>query len=400
MRSFQLTFWIIFLLIYALFTVGSMQGFATLLSSVKKCMFRKLFISFSVLVISTMIFLYVWPGDVRTSDKYALYIIFNSILFIDFIFKIPLTLLFFISLFAKKKKTKQTLNWIGTIISGIVSLVMLYGMIWGKNDMVVNRVELGYSNLPKSFDEYRVIQFSDTHLGSFMGSQKLLKKAVEKVQKEDADLILFTGDLVNNFSNEVLGWDKIFTTLTKDVKSYSILGNHDYGNYSRWDDEESKEENFQNLLLAHENFGFRLLRNENIKLRSGTDSIYLAGVENWGHPPFPQYANLEQALSGIPENTFTILMTHDPAHWESLVDGKEKIELSLSGHSHGLQWGLKPAGIPFSLSFRVRKNWGGLYGQPGNYLYVNTGFGTVGIPWRIDMPAEITVISLKRIEVD
>ncbi|MBK6284947.1 MAG: hypothetical protein IPF54_21980 [Draconibacterium sp.] len=143
-----------------------------------------------------------------------------------------------------------------------------------------------------------------------------------------------------------------------------------------------------------------MLNNEHAKLNSKTDSIYIVGVENWGHPPFPQYANVEKALAGVPKNAFKILLTHDPAHWDEVIKYTGDIALTLSGHTHGLQWGIMRAGITFSLGYLARHNWGGLYKFNDSFLYVNTGLGTVGIPWRINMPAEITVFTLKRVEVD
>jgi predicted MPP superfamily phosphohydrolase len=346
-----------------------------------------------------MILIYIWPGDIRNSSSYTLYSVFNGVLFIDLTFKVPLSLLYVFSLFLKNVTKRKTISWIGIIISGCVSGVLLYGLLSGKNEVAEQRIELEFTNLPKSFDGYKVVQISDTHLGSYT-SNRVMRKVQKEIQSIQPDLILFTGDLVNNYSNELKGWDSIFQGITSNKNSYSILGNHDYGNYSDWKRETDKVDNFKSITESHKEFGFRLLRNENTTITAGTDSIYLIGVENWGHPPFPQYANLERALSGVPENSFKILLTHDPAHWESQIDGKEKIELSLSGHTHGLQWGIKTGGIPFSLSYFVRKNWGGLYKSGNSYLYVNTGLGTIGTPFRIDIPAEITLIILKRVKVD
>ena len=225
-------------------------------------------------------------------------------------------------------------------------------------------------------------------------------KASRIVNDLQPDLLFFTGDLVNNFAGELKGWENVFKNLSNRFASYSILGNHDYGNYSRWENDEAKEENFKKILRAHEAFGFELLRNENVRIYSGSDSIFLMGVENWGHPPFPQYADLEKAMNGVDKSSFEILLTHDPAHWESLIEGKKDIELTLSGHTHGMQMGIKPAGILMSPAYWIRKYWGGLYGTENSYLYVNVGLGTIGIPFRIDNPAEITLITLKRVKID
>jgi predicted MPP superfamily phosphohydrolase len=393
-------FWIYLILFYILITFGTVQVLVQLAKAKHKNRFRLSIYLFAIGLIISMVLLYIWPGDIRTTKNYSLYYYFNGILLLDFFFKIPLSFFFIICKLFFNNNNRKTVGWIGLIISGSLSLTLLYGILFGRNDISINKVELEFASLPKQFNNYKIVHISDIHLGSFIRTKQLMNNVQIKIQEINPDLILFTGDLVNNFSYELDGWDTIFNSINMAGKSFSILGNHDYGNYSNWENESDKIENFNILTESHNKLGFKLLRNENTVISEGTDSIYIIGVENWGHPPFPQYANLEQALSGIPINTFKILLTHDPAHWESQIKGKKNIELTLSGHTHGLQLGFNKAGIPFSLSYLTRKNWGGLYKSNNTYLYVNTGLGTVGIPWRIDMPAEITVITLKRVEVD
>ncbi len=395
MRSFLMIFWIFFILFYVLITLGTLQVLIHLIKTKFKIRISRIFILLSIALISTLLLLYIWPGDIRNTKNYSLYYIFNGILLLDFIFKTPLSLFFVIGRLLFKNKKRRIVYWIGLIISMSLSLVLFYGIVFGRNSLSIQKVELEFSTLPKEFDNYKIVHISDIHLGSFLHSKKLMKNVQSQIQNIKPDLILFTGDLVNNFSYELDGWDTIFNKINSTEHSFSILGNHDYGNYSNWKSESDKIENFNILTRAHSSMGFELLRNENSVISVGTDSIYIIGVENWGHPPFPQYANLKQALAGVPSNAFKILLTHDPAHWEAQIDGKKDIQLTLSGHSHGLQLGFVKAGIPFSLSYLTRKNWGGLYKSNNNYLYVNTGLGTVGIPFRIDMPAEITVISLR-----
>ena len=400
MRSFQLLFWIFLIVFYILITFGTSQVLVQLANSKLKFRIRISIILFAIGLIVTMFLLYIWPGDIRTTKNYSLFYSFNGILLLDFIFKIPLSFFYIVGKLFSQKNKQIVIGWIGLIIAGCLSLTMLYGILFGRNDISIKEVEIEFSTLPEQFDDYKIIHISDIHLGSFVYSKQLMKNVQSEIQNINYDLILFTGDLVNNFSYELDGWFTIFNEMNKPDRSFSILGNHDYGNYSNWENESDKIDNFNTLTESHIKLGFHLLRNENAVIAEGKDSIYIIGVENWGHPPFPQYANLEHALSGIPENAFKILLTHDPAHWESQIDGKKNIELTLSGHSHGLQLGIVKAGIPFSLSYLTRKNWGGLYKSNNIYLYVNTGLGTVGIPWRIDMPAEITVITLKRVEVN
>ncbi|HPE75214.1 MAG TPA: metallophosphoesterase [Draconibacterium sp.] len=321
------------------------------------------------------------------------------ILSVDFIFKIPLAISFIIGVFINQKQ-KSIIYLTGLILSIGASTSVLYGFVFGTKDLIVNNVELEFPNLPGNFNGLKLMQISDTHLGSFLHSNKLMLKVQNETRKINPDIILFTGDLVNNFSNELVGWEGIFKDITQNKECFSILGNHDYGNYANWKNEEEKIENYNQIISANSTFGFKLLNNEHAKLKSKTDSIYIIGVENWGHPPFPQYANVEKALAGVPENAFKILLTHDPAHWDEVLKFTGDFGLTLSGHTHGMQWGIMRAGITFSPAYFARQKWGGLYKFKNSFLYVNTGLGTVGIPWRINMPAEITVFTLNRVKVD
>lgn len=399
MRTFQLLSIMLFLIFYALITFGAIKGLlAIALPGNRKLVFRiMLIISFVVLI--SFILLYIWPLTTRNTKEYTLHLIFNAVLSIDFVFKIPLALSVLIGIpFAVRRKS--VIYSIGFILSIATAVSVLYGTLFGRNNLVVNKVELEFHSLPTSFDGFKIVQISDLHMGGFMNSKQLLNRVKTETDEIDPDMVLFTGDLVNNFANELDGWKEIFQGITKNRDCYSILGNHDYGNYTNWKNETDKIENFNQIVSSSELFGFKLLNNNHILLKTESDSIYIIGVENWGHPPFPQYANLEQAMNGVPKNAFKILMTHDPSHWDQIIKQRCDIQLTLSGHTHGMQWGIIKAGITFSLSYFTRKNWGGLYKYGHSYLYVNTGLGTVGIPWRINMPAEMTVINLKRVEID
>jgi predicted MPP superfamily phosphohydrolase len=356
-------------------------------------------IIWSIAIIVSFVLLYIWPFTSRNTQNYSVHLIYNVILSVDFVFKIPLTLFFIIGVFSSTRK-KSVIYLMGFILSMAVSCSVIYGALLGKNELVVNNVELEFANLPKNYNGFKILQLSDIHLGNFLNSKKIMHKVKLETDKINPDVILFTGDLVNNFSSELEGWDNVFQEITNNRDSYSILGNHDYGNYTNWKSETNKIENFNKIVSTQSTFGFKLLSNANVKLKSGNDSIYIIGVENWGHPPFPQYAKLEKAMNGIPENAFKILMSHDPSHWEEVIKKRNDISLTLSGHTHGFQWGIIKAGITFSLSYFARNDWGGLYKQNESYLYVNAGLGTVGIPWRINMPGELTIITLKRLEID
>lgn len=399
MRSFQILYLLLFWGLYGFMSYASIVSLKRTILSTTKNWIAKLLVVYSVGLLLSFFLLYVWPNSARETGEYSIYLMYNSLLALDFVFKLPLTVFFLFSFILPRKKA-TTVHFIGLIISICVGSSVIYGVLLGRNSYVVNRIELEFENLPERFDGYKIVQISDTHLGGFIHSKKIMNKTKREIETINPDLLLFTGDLVNNFAKELRGWQGLFTELTQNKKAFSILGNHDYGNYSSWESETAKEENFKKIVDANQSYGFKLLRNEHVKLYSGNDSIFLIGVENWGHPPFPQYANLEKAMAGVTKNTFKILMTHDPAHWEAVVKKRQDVDFTLSGHTHGMQWGIKKAGILFSIASLAHTNWAGLYCYGNSQLYVNTGLGTVGIPMRINMPPELTVFTLKRVEID
>ncbi|MCG6187776.1 metallophosphoesterase [Maribellus maritimus] len=394
MRSFQLLYILLFAGFYILVCLGAYFNLGNLLRNKS---FKIGYWVYVIMFIFFFVFLYIYPNQPGEADNYFTYFYFNAFLFIDLTLKIVLSLFYVLS---KLFRSGKVVPFAGLIISIGLGLTMLWGLSAGKNKIKTKNEELYFATLPEGFENFKVVHISDIHLGSIRKSSRLLTEVEKEIRDVNPDLILFTGDLVNNFSYETEGWNGIFNKLNSGGTSFSILGNHDYGDYMNWKTESLKKDNFEEIVLSNSNLGFQLLRNENKVIYRGTDSIFVVGVENWGHPPFPQYANLERAGKGIPNDAFKILMTHDPAHWETVVKENGHYQLTLSGHTHGLQWGIKLGGIPFSLAYLTRKNWGGVYQDGDNFLYVNTGLGTVGIPWRIDMPAEITVFTLKRAKID
>ena len=399
MRAVPFVYLLLFIAFYVLISLGANQCLSELVSFKRRKRIKLLIILTSIFFIITFIYLYIWPLNARNTSNYTWNLFFNAILSIDFIFKIPLTLSLLTGWFFKEIR-RPIIHFLGFIISLCLSSSVLYGTIFGEKELITNNVNLELNSLPPAFDGFKILQYSDTHLGSFIVSDRIMKKTSEKVKELNPSVIMFTGDLVNNFGNETDGWDSLFNAINENKKSFAILGNHDYGNYSNWKSDSVKNRNFDEIINDHYKFNFILLRNENYKLKLGNDSIFIIGVENWGHAPFPQYANLDKAMLDIPEQSFKILLTHDPAHWESVVKERQDIAVTLSGHTHGMQWGIKKAGITFSPAYFVRKYWGGLYNFGNSFLYVNTGLGMVGVPWRINMPGELTLITLKRIEVD
>ncbi len=399
MRTFQIIFLVVFIAIYLLTSFGSFYSLKKIVVHRRQRMINMIFPILHLLILFLFFVLYIYPFQPSQSGNYSFYLVFNIFLFAVFMFNIPLAFAALAHrIFGRKKE--PVLPYAGLLIAIPLASLILYGTIAGAASFREVHHELNFSNLPPAFHNYRIALITDTHLGGLLNAEKKLKKTARYIDNAEPDLVLFAGDLVNNFAYEADGLEKLFGEITRNRDSYSILGNHDYGDYSRWNSDSAKKENFNGILRAHEKMGFRLLRNEHETLVRGGDSIFISGVENWGHPPFPQYADLEKATENIPSDAFTILLTHDPAHWESIIKEQDDIALTFSGHTHGMQWGIKLAGIPFSLAYLTRKYWGGLYRSGNTALYVNTGIGTVGMPWRLDMPAEITYITLKRSEIN
>lgn len=399
MRSFQLISLILFLGFFLLTTFGTYRNLKAITQNHMKKVLKAGFMIFHILVFILFIYLYIYPNQPRGASNYSIYMIFNFVLFALFIFNIPNALAFLLHSIFRRRKA-PVIPMAGFIIALSIVIAMAFGTIQGPRQLKTVYHQLNYDDLPESFDGYKILLFTDTHLGGMLFPKTLFNKAAEVADDVEPDLVLFAGDLVNNYSHETRNIHDLFLPITRNRQSFSILGNHDYGDYSDWDNESLKRDNFNGILKSNSDLGMQLLRNEHTVIKRGTDSIYIAGVENWGHPPFPQYANLEAALDHIPAGAFIILLTHDPAHWESQIENKKDIQLTFSGHTHGMQWGIKLAGIPFSLAYLTRKYWGGFYGNNNSRLYVNTGFGTVGVPWRLDMPPELTVITLKRVKAD
>lgn len=273
---------------------------------------------------------------------------------------------------------------------------MAYGIISGAHDYRVKRIVVKLPNLPKSFDGMRIAQVSDIHSGSFF-NKTAVKGGVEMAMKEKPDMIFFTGDLVNNESTEVKEYIDVFNKLRAPLGVYSVTGNHDYGDYKSWSSKEDKQQNFKDLMEAHKLLGFDLLMNENRFVEQGGEKLAILGIENWGAGRFSKYGKLDQAYAGTEEASAKILLSHDPSHWDAQVRQEYKdIDLMLSGHTHGFQFGVEIGGFKWSPSQYAYKQWAGLYQEGEQFLYVNRGFGYLGYPGRVGMPPEITILELKR----
>ncbi|MDO4224478.1 MAG: metallophosphoesterase, partial [Bergeyella zoohelcum] len=289
---------------------------------------------------------------------------------------------------------RKFISLAGFGFAGILSALFLDGVIFGKYRHKVRRVKLKIKNLPESFKGYKIVQISDVHSGSFLHPEKL-KPAFDLINEQNADLVLFTGDLVNSKADEFLPLLPLFASIKAKDGKFSVLGNHDYGYYAKWDTKEKEEENLRYLIDLQKKAGFDLLRNEYRSIEKNGEQLYIVGVENWGLPPFPQFGDLDKATAGIPANTAKILMSHDPTHFDEKVKHHaSEIALSLSGHTHGMQFGLDLKNTRWSpVQYRYQK-WADLYESNGRYLYVNRGFGVVGYSGRVGILPEITLFEL------
>ena len=291
-------------------------------------------------------------------------------------------------------------KFVSTVALGIAAIpfgALLYGMIKGKYNYKVLKYTLEFEDLPSSFDGYTLTQISDIHSGSFDNPEKV-KYAVDLVNKQQSDLILFTGDLVNNVAQEMDAWKDTFATLKAKDGVYSVLGNHDYGDYVSWESAEKKQENLQALIALQKDMGWDVLLNESRTIKKNQQAIKLVGVENWGEGGFKKAGDLEKACADVSAQDFTILMSHDPSHWQSRVKEHPKnIQLTLSGHTHGMQFGIEiPGWFKWSPVKYRYQNWAGIYKEFGRYINVNRGFGYLGYPGRVGIWPEVTVITLKK----
>lgn len=288
------------------------------------------------------------------------------------------------------------LSKIGAIIAALVFVFILHGVFINKYNFRV-REQLVYSdNLPQEFDNYIIIQISDLHIGSFHNNVEQVEKIVELINNENPDLIVFTGDMVSNTASEIDEFLPALSKLKSKDGAMSILGNHDYGEYVKWENEEQRNNNIEELAQKQKELGFLLLKNDNFRIQRENSSIVIVGVENWGKPPFAQYGDLQKSLQGTSITDFVVLLSHDPSHWRGEVLEKSSVDLTLSGHTHAMQFGYEIGTWQWSpVSFKY-KEWGGLYSENQRYLYVNRGTGFIGFPGRVGIRPEITKIILKR----
>ena len=290
------------------------------------------------------------------------------------------------------------ISQLSILLASIPASALLIGMVRGKYNYKVIKHQLSFERLPVDFHGFKIIHISDFHCGSF-DNKKKFSYGIDLINQQNADIILFTGDMVNNIADEILPWKELISSLKAPYGKYAVLGNHDYGDYTAWDKQEDKINNFKKLIALENEMGFTVLNNRNEKIKIKDSSIDLLGVENWGSG-FKQKGNLDMALGGTKPEDFKILMSHDPTHWqEKVLVHQQKIDLTLSGHTHGMQFGIEiPGIIKWSPAKYRYKHWAGIYQEFDQLINVNRGFGFLAYPGRVGIYPEITCITLQKQE--
>ena len=401
---------IIFLILVLALDFYALQSFRSVV--------RNPWVTYGYVVISLAVFGYlVYQGmtfERGSGDNSGFYLAF-SLFVLVYVPKIVLVVFMFgedvfrlfeaaVNYFVSESEESSTLfssrrKFIGQLAMGIAAIPfisILYGITKGKYNFKVLKYTLYFDDLPTAFDGYQISQISDIHSGSFDNKEKI-KYAVDLVNDQASDVIMFTGDLVNSESKEMRPWQSTFSKLKASDGVFSILGNHDYGDYTRWPSDQAKAENFQELLDIQKEMGFDLLRNESRFIEKEGERLAIIGVENWGKG-FKQKGDLALASSKVDSNDFKILLSHDPSHWQyEEVKDPNHYHLTLSGHTHGMQFGIEIPGIIKWSPIKWRyKYWAGIYEKAGQYINVNRGFGFLAFPGRVGIWPEISVITLKK----
>jgi len=379
-----------------------------------------LLIMLAIGISSLFVNLYLWRPQLATYTGGIVFIVYLAKLFVILFFLLADLIKIFrhVIRFAYHKRTKKPcpepaqrisrarfLKNLGLIGGGFVLSGMIIGAVRWAYDFRIRRTSLRYPVLPQQLEGVKIVQISDLHLGSW-ANKRALEEAVEVINDEKADVIFFTGDLVNFLTREAYVYKEILAQLKSGYGVFAVLGNHDYGDYVKWATLSEKEQNLRDLEKLYDEMGWQLLRNENKQLLINDIPVAIAGVENWSSSErFPRYGDLNLALQGTENARFKILLSHDPTHWEKIVSKQRPdVNITLSGHTHGFQFGVELKNFRWSPAQYMYKHWGGLYSNPATdnpqYLYVNRGLGMVGYPGRIGILPEITVLELaSRMEI-
>ncbi|MEO5946153.1 MAG: metallophosphoesterase [Chitinophagaceae bacterium] len=402
MRSYSF-FTIVFLCIailvvdvFAFYWVQSITAFFN--SGLLKKLINITFWVFSIGLIASILILKYRLDHISRQRKFLLITSLYGVAISSFIPKLVFVTVISILYFTNRVVTGNE-SAILILLVGLVSgffpfFIILYAIFRSLYRFKLHTISLHFPHLPQNFDGLRIIHISDAHLGSFNYRYHIFDRAIKMINDANPDLILFTGDLVNNFASELDGWKETFQQLKAAKGKFAVLGNHDYGDYSKWNSAADKKDNFEAIKDFYGSIGFQLLLNEAAIIENENANIAILGVENWGHPPFMQYGNLNKAMQQIQQTPFKILLSHDPSHWPQEVTKQTNIALTLSGHTHGMQAGIKIMSKSWSPIKYKYKHWAGLYKQNDQYLYVNRGLGWLGFPGRLGMRPEITLIEL------
>lgn len=313
------------------------------------------------------------------------------------IFVIIISILFFTNYAVSNTESLVLIPLIGILSGFLPFFVILYGIFRSLYRFKIHHSNIECKVLPENFDGLRIVHISDLHLGSFNFKYAILERAVNLINQLQPDLIFFTGDLVNNFAWELKGWTEVLSKLSANKGKYAVLGNHDYGDYSKWETTQKKKSNLESIKYFYKKIGFKLLLNESDILEIKGEKIAILGVENWGNPPFKQYGDLKKAMINTDDISFKLLLSHDPTHWAEEVVQHTNIALTLSGHTHGMQAGINLKNKKWSPIKYKYKHWAGLHKEHNQYLYVNRGLGWLGFPGRLGMRPEITFIKMEKI---
>ena len=371
---------------------------ALLPSAFLKTLINILFWVFTIGLITAIIVLKITLDNISPRRKSLIVSSLYGLTVSSFIPKILfiaiISILFFTNYMFSEMESIIIIPLIGLFSGFLPFFIIMYAIFNAVYNFKIYHPKIQFQNLPKAFDGLKIVQISDLHLGGFNYRFHVLEKAIKSINSLQPDFIFFTGDLVNNYAWELIGWKKVFKKLVAKKGKYAVLGNHDYGDYSQWDSIEAKQENFNAIKQFYKDIDFKLLLNESQIIDVSNERIAIIGVENWGNPPFKQYGDLNMALKNATHMPFKILLSHDPTHWNEEIIEKTDIALTLSGHTHGMQAAINLKGNNWSPIKYKYQHWAGMYKHKNQYLYVNRGLGWIGFPGRLGMRPEITLIEL------
>lgn len=401
--------WVVFLVFVIILEIYAFQAFKTLIKS--KWFFVFYYVTSAIALFYIVYQLYHFDRSVGQTPQTMLTF---GLLLLLYVPKLLLTIIlfgedivrFFAGLFGVITKSgsegflPERRKFVSQIALGIAAIPFasfLYGITIGKYNYKVIRQTLFFPDLPDAFDGTTITHISDVHSGSFDDAEKI-QYAIDLINEQNSDMILFTGDIVNTHATEMDPWIDTFKGIhNPKFGKFSVLGNHDYGEYVDWPSKQDKAQNFENIKAIHNKIDFKLLLNEHVKIKKDNQELVIVGVENWGRK-FGERGDLNLASKGLSKEDFKIVMSHDPSHWDEKIQHDDNhYHLTLSGHTHGFQFGIEiPGWVKWSPVQYVYKQWAGLYENAGRYIYVNRGFGFHAYPGRVGIMPEITVIELKK----